>query len=82
MSTTSKVFWFFAAWAMLSVVLNLTGHVPSQKPVEEPVVDMSREAQCARGEFKYIIVLYYDGRPIEKAYFRCDNDALVSASKM
>jgi hypothetical protein len=65
---------------MLGIAAVVLGPQPAR--VADSVPDMSREAQCARDESKYIVVLSYNGSPIEKAYYRCDNNALISVSKI
>jgi hypothetical protein len=83
MTVAQKVFGFFAVCLVINIGLSLAGVAPvSTYSTKEPVADMSREAQCARGDSKYIVVLSYNGSPIEKAYYRCDNNALISVSKI
>jgi hypothetical protein len=52
----------------------------TEQPVKE-TVKYGKEEQCKTSN-RYLVILSYDGRPIEKAYFRCDNGQMISASKM
>ena len=77
MTITSKIFWFFAICLVAKMVLPSTA---AEQSVKEPV-KYGKAEQCATSN-RYLVILSYDGRPIEKAYFRCDNGQMISASKM